>query len=121
MKAGISPAFVALLHAVISLPLLIAYTSYAGSWANDMQMLFSSKRILAFAILGSLAIPIGAFAILSGVAIKNATAVSAVEISYPLFVALFAWLFFREVQITPALVLGGALIFSGLGVILWKG
>lgn len=48
---------------------------------------------------------------------KNATLASLVEISYPLFVAFFAWLFFREVQWNTATILGGALTLGGVAVV----
>lgn len=45
---------------------------------------------------------------------KNATLASLIEISYPFFVALFVWLFFRENQFNVATVAGGLLILSGV-------
>ena len=48
---------------------------------------------------------------------KNATLASLIEISYPLFVAFFAWLFFREVQWSWPTVLGGAMTLGGVAVV----
>lgn len=48
---------------------------------------------------------------------KNATLASLIEISYPLFVALFAWAFFRDVQINLGTILGGAMILGGVAVV----
>jgi len=51
---------------------------------------------------------------------KNATLASLIEVSYPLFVALFAYVLFRENALNPAVVLGAALIFSGVGIIIFN-
>ncbi len=41
---------------------------------------------------------VGALLIYMAIGEKNATLASLIEISYPLFVAFFAWVFFRETQ-----------------------
>jgi drug/metabolite transporter (DMT)-like permease len=51
---------------------------------------------------------------------KNATLASLIEISYPFFVAVFAWLFFRETQFTWPTVFGGVLILSGVAVVFFS-
>lgn len=45
---------------------------------------------------------------------KNATIASLIEISYPFFVALFSWLFFRETEWNLPTLLGGGIIVSGV-------
>jgi drug/metabolite transporter (DMT)-like permease len=49
---------------------------------------------------------------------KNATLAAVIEISYPVFVALFAWLLFREVHINASVLAGGALVFAGVAIII---
>jgi len=51
---------------------------------------------------------------------KNATLASLIEVSYPLFVACFAYVLFRENALNPAVVFGAALIFSGVGIIIFN-
>jgi drug/metabolite transporter (DMT)-like permease len=63
---------------------------------------------------------LGALLIYLAIGEKNATVASLIEISYPLFVALFAWVFFRDNQFNPGSVLGGALILSGVGMVFWS-
>lgn len=60
---------------------------------------------------------VGALLIYMAIGEKNATVASLIEVSYPIFVALFAWIFFREVQFNLQTVIGGALILSGVGVV----
>jgi len=51
---------------------------------------------------------------------KNATLASLIEITYPLFVALFAYALFRETALNTSVLLGAALIFSGVGIIIFS-
>ncbi|MCA1805896.1 MAG: EamA family transporter [Xanthomonadaceae bacterium] len=49
---------------------------------------------------------------------KSATLAAVIEISYPVFVALFTWLLFREAHINASVVIGGALVFAGVVTII---
>jgi drug/metabolite transporter (DMT)-like permease len=48
---------------------------------------------------------------------KNATLASLIEITYPVFVALFAYLLFREVHVNASVLFGSLLVFAGVGII----
>jgi len=49
---------------------------------------------------------------------RNATLASLIEISYPAFVAIFAWLLFREWQLNAGVLAGAALVFAGTALII---
>jgi len=49
---------------------------------------------------------------------RNATLASLIEISYPAFVALFAWLLFRDWQLNSGVLIGAALVFAGTATII---
>ena len=49
---------------------------------------------------------------------KNATLASLIEISYPIFVAVFAFALFRDVHVNGSVLLGGALVMAGVGIII---
>lgn len=49
---------------------------------------------------------------------KNATLASLLEISYPVFVVFFSYLFFREWHINNSVVIGAVFIFSGVALII---
>ncbi len=49
---------------------------------------------------------------------KNATLASLIEISYPVFVALFAYLLFREFHLNASVLAGSVLVFLGVGIII---
>ena len=40
--------------------------------------------------------------------------------AYPVFVALFAWLLFREMHINTSVIIGGVLVFAGVAMIIWN-
>lgn len=50
---------------------------------------------------------------------KNATLAAMIEISYPVFVALFSWLLFREMQINASVLAGALLVFAGVAIIIF--
>ena len=50
---------------------------------------------------------------------KNATIAGMIEISYPLFIALFAYLIFRESELNWGIAAGGALIMAGVLTVYW--
>ncbi len=88
-----------------------------GSVRQDFVVLASSRYLLLYFVLGILAFTAGNFFILVSISAKNATLAGMIEISYPLFIALFAYLIFKENQINLATVLGGILIFAGVFII----
>ena len=51
---------------------------------------------------------------------NNPTVAGAIDITYPFFVALIAWLVFRENQVDWSVIVGGMLIFAGSLLIIWK-
>jgi drug/metabolite transporter (DMT)-like permease len=57
-----------------------------------------------------------ALAILASIQALGASKSAVLEISYPLFVALFSWGFFGG-HLQPAVVVGGAFIFVGAAII----
>ena len=60
---------------------------------------------------------VGALLIYMAIGEKNATLASLIEISYPVFVAFFAWLFFRQIQFNLMTLMGAAMILGGVAVV----
>jgi drug/metabolite transporter (DMT)-like permease len=67
--------------------------------------------------LGIAALCIAEFGIGYSIQGKNATLAGLIEITYPLFIALFAYFAFGEAQLSLASALGGTLIFAGVATI----
>ena len=61
---------------------------------------------------------LGAYLTYVAMGAKNPTRAALVEISYPLFVVLFTWIFFREMQLNMLTLCGGLLVLLGVAVII---
>lgn len=105
--------FIELLFSTVAIGILAVYS---GSYTKDLPRLMSADN-LPWLVLGILsfgsAIVLTAFSIQA----KNATLASLVEISYPLFVILATYIFLHKSHLSPEVVLGGALIFTGVAII----
>ncbi len=103
-----------------SVGMLVVYAGWmlsSGALHNDWQLLKKgggeTKLVLSLIAVNALA---NIFLALS-IKEKNPTAAGLIEISYPLFTALFAWIFWKEMQFTLGTALGGALIMAGIACI----
>lgn len=50
----------------------------------------------------------------------NPTVAALLDITYPVFVAIIAWLLYRENHLDWSVLVGGTLIFSGAMLIVWE-
>ncbi len=117
MKQGVAPAHLFLLDLVFASLVIGAITAAAGKGRDllaEVRHLGPDWVWLATAMVCSTA---GGLAIFKAIDSKNATLASLIEVSYPFFVAVFAWLFFRETQFNWPTVLGGGLILAGVAVV----
>jgi drug/metabolite transporter (DMT)-like permease len=92
----------------------LVLTEKSGSLFSEVRALGADWVWLVVAIVSSAA---GGLLIYMAIGEKNATLASLIEISYPFFVAVFAWLFFRETQFNWSTIVGGLLILGGVGVV----
>ena len=51
---------------------------------------------------------------------KNATLASLIEMTYPVFVVLFAYVFYKEMHVTSSVFIGGLMILIGAGIIIYN-
>jgi uncharacterized membrane protein len=106
--------------AVVSLFAFISMiiTSYLTGHLNlDLHKIGSDKNLLFFVIAGTLTLIIAELFIGFSITAKSATLAGLIEISYPIFIALFAYLIFKENQLNLSTVVGGVMIFLGVIVI----
>jgi len=117
MERGLSPLSFFLCYTLtgvlVALGALV-FTGRLGSLPSELKGLGGDTLWFAVAILTSAA---GALLIYMAIGEKNATLASLIEISYPFFVAIFAWLFFRDTQFNWPTVLGGVMILGGVAVV----
>jgi drug/metabolite transporter (DMT)-like permease len=94
--------------------LALAATGRSGGLVADLRILGPDWIWFAVALVSSAA---GTLLIYMAISQKNATLASLIEISYPLFVALFTWIFFRQAQLNPMTAVGAAMILGGVGIV----
>lgn len=87
-----------------------------GTLRLDLVALTSSKTLFFYFIGGIVALLIAEIFIGFSIIAKSATLAGLVEISYPIFIALFSYILFKNNVTTPTII-GGIIIFLGIFVI----
>lgn len=49
----------------------------------------------------------------------NATYAAVGEIAHPIFIPLLTWMIFREINVSLYTIIGGILVASGIGILIW--
>jgi drug/metabolite transporter (DMT)-like permease len=117
LKSGFSPSFMMVSYAMVTFPIFFGLAWVNGDLLKGIQALRAQPTMIPWFVFVPLTQVIGAFLILWAIKQKNATAVSLIEISYPLFVALFAWILFRDGQLNWGMAGGAALIATGIALV----
>ena len=121
LKTGVSPAFAMVVSTIVVLPLYVAFAISNGSIKSGIQALSNSSTALWMLVVMAVCIAAGNLLIYQSISIKNATLASMIEITYPLFTFIFAWLIMGQVQLTVSTAFGALLIFAGVAVMFFKG
>lgn len=90
---------------------------FSGSQKADFQELVVSHETLLLVLAIVVAFNVANALIILSIGDNNATLSGLIEISYPLFIALFSWLFFRENHITAGTAVGGIFVLIGVSMI----
>lgn len=102
-----------------ALPIFVVALFNLKQIASDIsvvrELTLGTQLSIAAVMLTSLA---GSTLLYISIGSKNATLASLMEITYPMFVALFAYLLFRSVVLNVSVVVGALLIFSGVAIII---
>lgn len=106
----------AIISAIMLLLMIIGMT-LSGRFKSDLIAIASSRQLLWLVMLGVITSIIAEIFIALSISTKNATLAGLIEISYPIFIALFAYVLFKENQLNLPTAIGGALIFSGVFLI----
>ena len=96
-----------------------AIAVYKGVFKTDLIAIGSSSRLFWLLIASMVTFFLGELGIGYAIAGKDATLAGLIEISYPLFIALFAYLFYQERALNVGTALGGLFVFAGVCVIYW--
>jgi drug/metabolite transporter (DMT)-like permease len=112
----VSTITVLLLTAIPIFALALAAHRTIGEDFATLRALRWRELLPIFALaLTSLA---GSILLYVAISARNATLASVIEISYPLFVAIFAWVMFRQAHWNLPVVAGGLLVFAGVALII---
>ena len=101
------------------LPLLVILPFFSEDIARDIRTFGSLPYGDRLAILS-----IGLTSVLASVLLflsignKNATLASLIEITYPAFVVVFAWVLFRQMHLNASVLVGGLMIMAGAALII---
>ncbi len=95
----------------------IAFSYFSGNFSKDLTTLASSRTLILYVGLSMIFLLVAELFIGSSITAKNATLAGLIEISYPIFIALFSFLLFKNSQITSSTIVGGVLIFAGIFII----
>ncbi len=120
LRSSFEPAFLMLFAGLVTLPCYFLLAYFMGNIKPGIESIIADKTNLFYLLVASVTIIGGNFLILMAVAEKNATLAALVEISYPLFTFIFAWLILKDVQLTWATAAGAVLILCGISVIIAK-
>jgi drug/metabolite transporter (DMT)-like permease len=104
-----------LITAIIALPVYALSLKFSGE--STAQILFVNKtNILYFLSIAALT-ALSLFLIFSSIKLIGVSSASVIEISYPFFIVVFSYLFFRS-TINAYFLLGTLLIFIGSAIII---
>jgi drug/metabolite transporter (DMT)-like permease len=104
-----------------AIPVLLAMPFFIKTVGDDIetvQALPVSEQWI-FAALGLIGV-FGEVMVYLAITGKNATLASLIEMTYPLFVVIFAYVFYRQMHVTPSVFVGGLMILSGAGLIIYN-
>lgn len=113
----------------ISVPTSLAIASFAvfivagviafvsGSLTKDFIQIGSSRNLFVLILIGVSTLLIAELLIGFSISGENSVLAGLIEISYPIFIALFSYLLFHEEVLNLGIIVGGFLIFTGILVV----
>lgn len=103
------------------IPVLLAMPLFIKTVGKDIETIKALPTgemwiILSLGIIGLF----GEVMVYLAITGKNATLASLIEMTYPIFVVVFSYIFFRQMHLTPSVVAGGLMILVGAGLIIYN-
>jgi len=104
-----------------SLVLLVSLPFYYKTLISDYHSLMAADMTVKVSTLALMFTSIAASLLLyKAIHGSNATVASLIEITYPVFVALFAFLLFNENHLNWSVAAGSILVMAGTGLIIYN-
>jgi drug/metabolite transporter (DMT)-like permease len=88
-----------------------------GVLKKDINAILGSQKLFYLILIQTAILIIAELFIGFSITGKNATLAGLIEISYPIFIAIFAYFLYKENQINFGTLIGGLLIFTGIAVV----
>jgi drug/metabolite transporter (DMT)-like permease len=120
MHSGLNATFVLSVTGVAALTTYMIFLLKSGGLGNSLNIIDQNKWLLVCLIGAAICLISGQFLVYKAITLKDAPHVAILEISYPLFTCLFTWLLFRNLELSWNMVVGGAFIFIGSAMVLFK-
>ena len=90
---------------------------YAGNYSTNFKKYFADKNTIRIIILTMVLYTLANTLILLAIKDKNATVASLIEISYPIFVVLFTYLFYKNINLNLWTIIWWILILWGIAFV----
>lgn len=120
LRAGMPPFIFYFCYSLLSFLTALLFLIIRGNLGEIGTCIGKLGPHKGWFLFSLLAASLGAMMSYFGIGAKNASLASLVEISYPLFVVLFTWIFFQEIEINSMSVAGAFLVISGVSLIFWS-
>lgn len=103
------------------IPVLLAMPFFIKTVSDDLETVraLPVSEQWVFASLGLIGL-FGEVMVYIAITGKNATLASLIEMTYPAFVVFFAYLFYKQMHVTPSVFAGGLMLLSGAGLIIYN-
>jgi drug/metabolite transporter (DMT)-like permease len=103
------------------IPVLLAMPLFLKVVADDIETVktLPPSEQWVIASLGLIGL-FGEVMVYMAISGKNATLASLIEMTYPIFVVLFAYIFYRQMHVTTSVLIGGLMVLMGAGLIIYN-
>jgi drug/metabolite transporter (DMT)-like permease len=117
LEKGMSPQTLFFIDLVFGTLVVGALITFSGRWPATVLEVRGARPDFVWLMIAVAAATAAGLLIFMSIGAKNATLASLIEVTYPLFTALFAWALFRQTTLNAATIIGGLLIFAGVLIV----
>ncbi len=117
LQRGMSPQTLFLIDLIFGVVAVSAVITFSGRWSSTLLEVRQARPDILWLIVAVASATAAALLIFLSIQAKNATLSSLIEVTYPLFTALFAWVLFRQATINTATVIGALFILTGVLIV----
>lgn len=121
MLEKLSITTIATSQLLISGFIFAGFALFSDTLKSDILTLQKDTPLLVLFFTSILIFCSGFFLIFKSIEVSNATIAGLIEISYPLFIILATWVLLKKTYLSPAIIIGGIFICSGVFIISYFG